>query len=357
MAEEQSRVREFFTDPKNLATAFVLAAALAQPRQGDRGAFGTLAQRAVGALGFRGGMETGIAQQERQRTLDAQAEADRLRQAALEGERNKTQRMGVDVQAEGVQVQREGQQQQKAEAEATRTFQAEQNRQNRGFQLQLRNTPQAQSPAEMELERAQAGYYNRMPAFAPGKQPLKDQFTNDANGARGLMASVASIASMTDPMERSNLLKDYFPVLGQFGIIMSQDPKTGAIAFQVPDELESQIRALGPQAQGGPPMPAQAPVPQVQQPQQPMGVEQALQFAGQRQQQQQQQQQQQTQELQANAAAYRAARGKIMTLNDAQLAQLLGMRQQLDWATQQAVMDEAQKRGSFLTPPNSEPAP
>ncbi len=334
-------VGDFLKDPKNLATVAVLTAALLQPRDQGRGGLATFAQRGVGALAFRGGVEGSLAAQERQRTLDTQNQENRVREQALEGERNKISAEGVGVQREGIGVQREGQ---KTQAQIAR----ERNQ----LEVQLRNTPQARDPAAQNLDAAQAGYYNRLPAFAPNdKIDLTKMFTKDAMGAKALMSSVSSIASMTDPLERSKMLADYYPLMGQFGIIMGQDPKTGAISFQVPDDLATQIRSLGGArspvpsgTQPGPSGPPTAPAPTN------LNLEQVLARSQELQQQKQQKEQVAAQTLKTNAAAYRAARTQLMPLSDVQLRDLGSLSSSMDDVTRQALADELRARQS-LGPP------
>jgi len=61
--EQPSRAKQFFTDPKNLATMLVLASALAQPRRGGRTPLAHGLRGGVGALAFRGGLDQQIHQQ------------------------------------------------------------------------------------------------------------------------------------------------------------------------------------------------------------------------------------------------------------------------------------------------------
>ena len=58
----QNPFAKFFQDPKNIATALVFGAALAQPRRPDSDGLQTLLQRAVGAGVFRGALESGTYQ-------------------------------------------------------------------------------------------------------------------------------------------------------------------------------------------------------------------------------------------------------------------------------------------------------
>lgn len=325
--------KQWLSDPKNLATAVVLAAALAQPRERGRGGLATVAQRGVGALQFRGQLETGIAGRERQRTQDTNQQENALRQQALQGEQNKIASAGVETQRRGQDIQRD------ISTQSNRT------------QLSIHNTPQARDASAQGVDQAQAGYYNRLPAFAPNdKIDLKSMFTQDAAGAKALMSSVASIASMTDPLERSKMLADYFPLMGQFGIVMGQDQKTGKISFQVPDALEAQIRAMGG---------SQAPVPPGTQPTpggttppapQNLNADQVLQEQGRLQQQKQQRDTEAANAMKANAGAYRAARTKFMTLSDMQLKDLEALSKSMDTVTQQALADERMKRQSAGPP-------
>lgn len=56
-AEVPSKLRTFFTDPKNLATTLVLAAALTSPRRKGQTSINKTLQSGVGALAFRGGLD------------------------------------------------------------------------------------------------------------------------------------------------------------------------------------------------------------------------------------------------------------------------------------------------------------
>lgn len=86
-AEREDRadnpIRRFFSDPANIASAIVFGASLTQPRDPDRNALATLAQRAAGAAAFRGALQQGMQQRkiERQQTAFERAQAER--EAAL----------------------------------------------------------------------------------------------------------------------------------------------------------------------------------------------------------------------------------------------------------------------------------
>ncbi len=93
--EEPSRAKEFFTDPKNLATMLVLASALAQPRRGGRSALGHTLRGGVGALAFRGGLDQAIhtqaqADAEQASVAEARAKTATTGAAAVEATRERT---------------------------------------------------------------------------------------------------------------------------------------------------------------------------------------------------------------------------------------------------------------------------
>lgn len=92
--EEQGKMKQFFTDPKNLATMLVLATALTQPK-GNRSGLGHGLRSATGALAFRGGLD----QELDARTAaeaEAQSEADyREGQISTAQERNRVAALGV----------------------------------------------------------------------------------------------------------------------------------------------------------------------------------------------------------------------------------------------------------------------
>lgn len=71
--QQESKMKSFFTDPRNLATMLVLGAALSQPRGRDQTALAHTLKSGVGALGFRGGLDQVM--QDRQQTAGKQ-EAD-----------------------------------------------------------------------------------------------------------------------------------------------------------------------------------------------------------------------------------------------------------------------------------------
>ena len=61
--EQPSKAKQFFSDPKNLATMLVLASALAQPRRSGRSVAAHALRGGVGALAFRGGLDRAIHEQ------------------------------------------------------------------------------------------------------------------------------------------------------------------------------------------------------------------------------------------------------------------------------------------------------
>ena len=61
--EQPSRAKQFFSDPKNLATMLVLASAMAQPRRDQRSVLAHVLRGGVGALAFRGGLDQAIQEQ------------------------------------------------------------------------------------------------------------------------------------------------------------------------------------------------------------------------------------------------------------------------------------------------------
>lgn len=102
--QQPSRAKEFFKNPKNLATMLVLASALAQPKQRGQSNIAHILRGGVGSLAFRGGLDKQIHQQAqldleqqdvalaRVRAADAQVE-----QASAATERNVVAREGIEA--------------------------------------------------------------------------------------------------------------------------------------------------------------------------------------------------------------------------------------------------------------------
>ncbi len=80
--ENPSKLKTFFTDPKNLATMLVLASAMAQPRQGGRTPLAHTLRGGVGALAFRGGLDQAIHQQAQTDAEQASIAEARAKQAS-----------------------------------------------------------------------------------------------------------------------------------------------------------------------------------------------------------------------------------------------------------------------------------
>jgi len=88
--EDPSKLKQFFTDPKNLATMLVLGSALAQNRRGQ--SFGAhLGKAATGSLAFRGGLDKGI--EDRQQ---AELEAESVQGRRASQTANEEARIGVE---------------------------------------------------------------------------------------------------------------------------------------------------------------------------------------------------------------------------------------------------------------------
>lgn len=312
-------------DPKNLATALVLAAALAQPRDQGRNGLQTALQRGVGALAFRGETEQGISDAQRQDRLDSERAAEAARRLAAEEETARAQTAEVGARRE-------------ATASAERTAAAE-----RDTQLKLRATPQAQTPAQEAEARAHARFYDAEGQWMQ-RRPDKDQmedllklYPQTPEGSRSLLNTIAGITSMVDPLQQGEILKSYYPILGIHGIIPFKD-KTGRVGFQMPDDLANQIRGVG----GAPGVP-QAPPPQAAPTPPPptnQSVGDVLGLAQQQQQQQAQQQQRQNVINSQNAATYRAERGKLSGMSQEQFNAIAPYRKQMNPVTGQAFDDE-----------------
>ena len=100
--EGPGKAKQFFTDPKNLATMLVLAAALTQPKTGGRSGLAHGLRAGVGALGFRGGLEQELTAQQQEAT-----EAE-----SVIGARESTagfQQSQLDLGREELDVERQGQ--------------------------------------------------------------------------------------------------------------------------------------------------------------------------------------------------------------------------------------------------------
>lgn len=100
--------KDFLKRPENLATALVLAAMVTSPKQRGQSSLNKALVSGAGALGFRGALESGVADRRRQGRLDRQAAEAQAAEIAQGAERNRTASEQVDVQREGVNVQREG---------------------------------------------------------------------------------------------------------------------------------------------------------------------------------------------------------------------------------------------------------
>jgi len=103
VTQEQGKVQQFFTDPKNLATMLVLATALSQPK-GNRSGLGHGLRSATGALAFRGGLDQELTEQEQQATEAASVVSDRTsaathrtRTAAAADERNRLEGERIEI--------------------------------------------------------------------------------------------------------------------------------------------------------------------------------------------------------------------------------------------------------------------
>lgn len=96
--QQQGKAKEFFTDPKNLATMLVLGAALAAPRRPGYSPLAHTLRSGVGALGFRGGIEKGLDRQEAERAEAQSVQAHRTAEEAAAAERNRVGLLGVQAQ-------------------------------------------------------------------------------------------------------------------------------------------------------------------------------------------------------------------------------------------------------------------
>lgn len=144
-------IRQFLSDPRNLATGLVfLASALQRGNDGESSA-AHAARSAVGALGFRGGLDTGLKNDQER---DAAIQAQRLEQS----QRQENEQARIRLQQEGVGIQREGLGQNERlakDAAAARAAEFAAGAPGRAAQANEAN--------------AQAGYYNRMPKEGSGK--------------------------------------------------------------------------------------------------------------------------------------------------------------------------------------------
>lgn len=94
----QGAFAKFFSDPKNIATALVFGASLAQPRDQSRDGLATLMQRATGAAAFRGALESGVQGQKLKREQTAFERAQAEREASQRDEQLDISRAGVETQ-------------------------------------------------------------------------------------------------------------------------------------------------------------------------------------------------------------------------------------------------------------------
>ncbi|MCZ6775851.1 MAG: hypothetical protein O7D34_05290 [Ignavibacteria bacterium] len=98
--EQPSRAKQFFSDPKNLATMLVLASAMAQPRRDQRSVLAHVLRGGVGALAFRGGLDQAI-QEQTQKDAEQRSIAEaRANQATTEAAAVTATERRTTVQAE-----------------------------------------------------------------------------------------------------------------------------------------------------------------------------------------------------------------------------------------------------------------
>lgn len=142
--------KDFLKRPENLATALVLAAMVTSPKQRGQSSLNKALVSGAGALGFRGALESGVADRRRQGTLDQQAAEAQAAEIAQGAEQNRIAADQVGVQREGVAVQRT-----RAQTERDAL-----------------TTPPQLHPSQVSENNAQAAYLN---ALAQGQDPTKGQ--------------------------------------------------------------------------------------------------------------------------------------------------------------------------------------
>lgn len=98
--EGPSRAKTFFSNPKNLATMLVLASAIAQPKQRGQSNLAHALRGGVGALGFRGGLDDQIHQQQQLDAEQASVANARVEAATSDAQRARAATAGVVAQRE-----------------------------------------------------------------------------------------------------------------------------------------------------------------------------------------------------------------------------------------------------------------
>ena len=88
-AQDSGKLKEFFTDPKNLATMLVLGAALTQPRRGGRKPIAHALKSGAGALAFRGGLDANLEASAAKRRKEESDQEYRDDQVASDREQNR----------------------------------------------------------------------------------------------------------------------------------------------------------------------------------------------------------------------------------------------------------------------------
>lgn len=137
-----SKWKDFLTRPENIATALVLAAGVTSERRPDQSRVNKALESGVGALGFRGGLESGI-QDQRRETREEQRAAE-AQAATIAAQRAETGQRGQQVQ-------------QGRRRNEILSQQVEQQGQARPLNPSERD----QNLAQAELSRAQAGALDR----------------------------------------------------------------------------------------------------------------------------------------------------------------------------------------------------
>lgn len=123
--EGPGKVKQFFTDPKNIATMLVLASALAQPRRGNRTPVAHALRGGVGALAFRGNLDQQIALQEatdrEQQGIAESRVAAATTDAAAVAAQNRRTTVGAETAALGIEAEKTLQEERIAAGQFART--------------------------------------------------------------------------------------------------------------------------------------------------------------------------------------------------------------------------------------------
>lgn len=239
-----TNVQNFFKDPKNLATGLVFLAALAQGRRPGQSTAGQVGERALGALAFRGGIDSS---QRKQKIQDDQLAEQKLQQS----KDNEFKNRQVAIGEQGLDLQRSGQ------SQAARLA-ADEN-------ASRERTAVAEGASEIRLRDSQARLNDRTdPNLRSGSGSGANDDPTGSKTIHDLMveqwkAEVADAqlnGRTPDPMKLINSVGDLLQAnsVMQPGASLVRNPD-GSIARYVAKPSE----ALAPPGQPGGPTPSAAP--------------------------------------------------------------------------------------------------